>query len=225
MLLMHFVHKEFEEIEGRLQRREPLILGCPAAERFNRHLAIEVISDPLNDVENDPYDDGIGVHRQLKIHKGIASEPCSGVMVNDVRLRTAGEASQCSTKEDWAEWMRHFSIELLKESPSPALRTCARLAQLQPFVGRELFAAGFVSCWSQLSETIQEQLVRSLEMAFSSPNSPPEILATLVNLAEFMEHDEKPLPIDIRLLGAIARDKYDARDNHWLEQTFPVKEK
>lgn len=27
--------------------------------------------------------------------------------------------------------MRHFSIELLKESPSPALRTCAKLAQLQ----------------------------------------------------------------------------------------------
>ncbi|KAL7199556.1 hypothetical protein ACSBR2_021780 [Camellia fascicularis] len=121
LLLKHRLrHKEFEEIEGRLQRREPLILGCPAAERFNRHLAVEVISDPLNDVENDPYDDGIGVHRQLKIHK-----------VNDVRLRTAGEASQRSTKEDWAEWMRHFSIELLKESPSPALRTCARLAQLQ----------------------------------------------------------------------------------------------
>lgn len=101
--------------------------------------------------------------------------------------------------------MRHFSIELLKESPSPALRTCARLAQLQviqavltshsvcyflfsdiyhwqPFVGRELFAAGFVSCWAQLNETNQQQLVRSLEMAFSSPNIPPEILATLLNL-------------------------------------------
>jgi len=53
------------------------------------------------------------------------------MQVNDGRLRTAGEASQRSTKEDWAEWMRHFSIQLLKESPSPALRTCARLAQLQ----------------------------------------------------------------------------------------------
>ncbi|CAN0880249.1 Serine/threonine-protein kinase TOR [Linum grandiflorum] len=50
----------------------------------------------------------------------------------------------------------------------------------------------------------QKQLVRSLEMAFSAPNVPPEILATLLNLAEFMEHDEKPLPIDIRLLGALA---------------------
>lgn len=51
--------------------------------------------------------------------------------VNVGRLLAAGEASQRSTREDWAEWMRHFSIELLKQSPSPALRTCARLAQLQ----------------------------------------------------------------------------------------------
>ncbi|CAB4321077.1 unnamed protein product [Prunus armeniaca] len=194
LLLKHRLrHKEFEEIEGRLQRREPLILGSTAAQRLSQRLPVEVITDRLSDLEIDPYDDGSDVQKQLRSHQ-----------VNDSRLRNAGEASQRSTKEDWAEWMRHFSIELLKESPSPALRTCARLAQLQPFVGRELFAAGFVSCWAQLNETSQKQLVRSLEMAFSSPNIPPEILATLLNLAEFMEHDEKPLPIDIRLLGALA---------------------
>ncbi|KAI9166124.1 hypothetical protein LWI28_026644 [Acer negundo] len=211
LLLKHRLrHKEFEEIEGRLRRREPLILGSTAAQRLSRRLPVEVISDPLKDVESDPYEDGTDVQRQLRGHQ-----------VNDGRLRTAGEASQRSTKEDWAEWMRHFSIELLKESPSPALRTCARLAQLQPFVGRELFAAGFVSCWSQLHETSQKQLVRSLEMAFSSPNIPPEILATLLNLAEFMEHDEKPLPIDIRLLGALAEKcRAFAKALHYKEMEF-----
>ncbi|XP_027913313.1 serine/threonine-protein kinase TOR isoform X1 [Vigna unguiculata] len=202
-------HKEFEEIEGRLQRREPLILGITASQRLNRRPPVEVISDPLDDVEIDPYEDGSDAHK-LRGHQ-----------VNDGRLRTAGEASQRSTKEDWAEWMRHFSIQLLKESPSPALRTCARLAQLQPFVGRELFAAGFVSCWAQLNETSQKQLVRNLEMAFSSPNIPPEILATLLNLAEFMEHDEKPLPIDIRLLGALAEKcRAFAKALHYKEMEF-----
>ncbi|KAA8545737.1 hypothetical protein F0562_020812 [Nyssa sinensis] len=206
LLLKHRLpHKEFEEIEGRLQRREPLILGSAAAQRLSRRLPVEVISDPLNDTEKED-----GIDMQLRSHQ-----------VNDGRLRTAGEASQRSTKEDWAEWMRHFSIELLKESPSPALRTCARLAQLQPFVGRELFAAGFVSCWSQLNETSQKQLVRSLEMAFSSPNIPPEILATLLNLAEFMEHDEKHLPIDIRLLGALAEKcRAFAKALHYKEMEF-----
>ncbi|KAG8650537.1 serine/threonine-protein kinase TOR isoform X2 [Manihot esculenta] len=211
LLLKHRLrHKEFEEIEGRLRKREPLILGSTAAQRLSRRIPVEVISDPLNDMDNDPYEDGTDLQRQLRGHQ-----------VNDGRLRTAGEASQRSTKEDWAEWMRHFSIELLKESPSPALRTCARLAQLQPFVGRELFAAGFVSCWAQLNDGSQKQLVRSLEMAFSSPNIPPEILATLLNLAEFMEHDEKPLPIDIRLLGALAEKCHAfAKALHYKEMEF-----
>ncbi|KAJ6948775.1 hypothetical protein NC651_002936 [Populus alba x Populus x berolinensis] len=211
LLLKHRLrHKEFEEIEGRLRRREPIILGSTAAQRLSRQLPMEVISDPLNDMDNDPYEDGIDMQRHLR-----------GYQVNDGRLRTAGEASQRSTKEDWAEWMRHLSIELLKESPSPALRTCARLAQLQPFVGRELFAAGFVSCWAQLNEASQKHLVRSLEMAFSSPNIPPEILATLLNLAEFMEHDEKPLPIDIRLLGALAdKCRAFAKALHYKEMEF-----
>ncbi|XP_004292060.1 PREDICTED: serine/threonine-protein kinase TOR [Fragaria vesca subsp. vesca] len=206
LILKHRLrHKEFEEIEARLQRREPLCVP----QRLSRRLP-EVVADRSTDLEIDPYDDVADVQKKLRSHQ-----------VNDGRLRTAGEASQRSTKEDWAEWMRHFSIELLKESPSPALRTCARLAQLQPFVGRELFAAGFVSCWSQLNETSQKQLVRSLEMAFSSPNIPPEILATLLNLAEFMEHDEKPLPIDIRLLGALAEKcRAFAKALHYKEMEF-----
>ncbi|KAI3445863.1 hypothetical protein Pfo_002528 [Paulownia fortunei] len=198
-------HKDFEEIEGRLQRREPLILGNTASQKQNRRLPGEVISDPLSDTED----------QEGRI------DPHKPHQVNEARLRAAGEASQRSTKEDWAEWMRHFSIELLKESPSPALRTCAKLAQLQPFVGRELFAAGFVSCWTQLNELCRRQLVRSLEMAFSSPNIPPEILATLLNLAEFMEHDERPLPIDIRLLGALAEKcRAFAKALHYKEMEF-----
>jgi len=50
--------------------------------------------------------------------------------VNQLALRRAWESSQRSTKEDWAEWMRHFSVELLKESPSPALRATYSLAQV-----------------------------------------------------------------------------------------------
>ncbi|KAL8097331.1 hypothetical protein AgCh_030462 [Apium graveolens] len=210
LLKLRLQHKEFEEIEGRLQRRESLILGITASQRLNQRLPVEVISDPLSDVENESKEDKLDMNRQLKIHE-----------VNEGRLRTAGEASQRSTEEDWTEWMRHFSIELLKESPSLALRTCARLAQLQPFVGPELFAAGFVSCWSQLNDASHRQLVRSLEMAFSSPNIPPKILATLLNLAEFMEHYETPLPIDIRLLGALAEKcRAFAKALHYKEMEF-----
>lgn len=65
-------------------------------------------------------------------------------------------------------------------------------------MARELFAAGFVSCWAELEEPMREALVRSLEAALASPSIPAEIVTTLLNLAEFMEHNEKKLPLDTR---------------------------
>lgn len=77
-------------------------------------------------------------------------------------------------------------------------------AQVQPAMARDLFPAGFVSCWGELEGGMQEALVRSLEAALASPTIPPDIVTTLLNLAEFMEHDEKSLPLDTRTLGALA---------------------
>ena len=57
--------------------------------------------------------------------------------------------------------------------------------------------------------------------AFGSPNLPSEVLQTLLNLAEFMEHDEKPLPIDIRALGALAANcQAYAKALHYKELEF-----
>ena len=54
---------------------------------------------------------------------------------------------------------------------------------------RDLFNVAFVSCWSELHEELQNELVKHLEMALESQI--PEITQTLLNLAEFMEHTEK----------------------------------
>eukprot|EP01113_Clastostelium_recurvatum_P006582 TRINITY_DN1298_c0_g1_i1.p1 TRINITY_DN1298_c0_g1~~TRINITY_DN1298_c0_g1_i1.p1 ORF type:complete len:2380 (+),score=927.36 TRINITY_DN1298_c0_g1_i1:62-7201(+) len=141
--------------------------------------------------------------------------------VNEMNLKRAWETSQRSTKEDWVEWIRRFSVELLRESPSPALRSCLSLAQDYHPLVRELFNAGFVSCWAELHEQHQEELVHSLETALLSPTIPPEILQTLLNLAEFMEHDDKPLPIDIRTLGMLAEKCHAyAKALHYKEIEF-----
>lgn len=39
---------------------------------------------------------------------------------------------------------------------------------------------------------------------FAAPTIPAEIVTALLNLAEFMEHDDKRLPLDTRTLGALA---------------------
>ncbi|KNE54071.1 hypothetical protein AMAG_17616 [Allomyces macrogynus ATCC 38327] len=134
----------------------------------------------------------------------MALDPIKKLPVNQQQLKKVWEASQQSTKDDWLEWMWRLSIELLKESPSPALRACASLASVQTPLARSLFNASFVSCWSELHDQYQDGLVQALETALTSPNIPPELLQALLNLAEFMEHDDKPLPIDLRTLGKYA---------------------
>jgi len=141
--------------------------------------------------------------------------------VNQQKLKKAWEASQRSTKDDWIEWIRRFSVELLKESPSHALRACAALAAVYYPLARELFNAAFVSCWTELYDQYQDELVKSLETALTSPQVPPEILQTLLNLAEFMEHDDKPLPIPIRTLSSYSTKCHAyAKALHYKEVEF-----
>lgn len=123
--------------------------------------------------------------------------------VNEQSLARAWDTSKRSTKEDWAEWIRKFSVELLRESPSPALRGCVHVADYLPVV-RTLFNASFVSCWNELNAELQDQLIRSLETALTSPNIPPEILQYLLDLAEFMEHVNTKFPMDKHKLGVMA---------------------
>jgi phosphatidylinositol kinase/protein kinase (PI-3 family) len=72
------------------------------------------------------------------IYQPLRSIPCVLEMLlvhNNLLLSNFGKVgvvggeridpSQKSTRDDWQEWIRRFSIELLKESPSPALRACA----------------------------------------------------------------------------------------------------
>ena len=141
--------------------------------------------------------------------------------VDEFALRRAFDSSSRSTKEDWLEWMRHLSVEMLRQSPSPALRACLELASTRPRTARDLFCASFASCWSGLSQNGRDALVRALESAFGAPTIPPEIVGVLLNLAEFCEHDERPLPVEARTLGAIAeRCRAYAKALHYKETEF-----
>eukprot|EP00493_Phyllostaurus_siculus_P006154 UN06213 len=71
-----------------------------------------------------------------------------------------------STPDDWQVWIRGFSVEMLKQSPIPALRSCSGLAQKFFPLAKELFNAAFLSCWRELYDQHQDDLIRSLETAF-----------------------------------------------------------
>ncbi|PIK33483.1 putative serine/threonine-protein kinase mTOR-like [Apostichopus japonicus] len=154
-------------------------------------------------------------------------------------LSKAWSVHRLFSRDDWMEWLRRLSIELLKESPSHALRSCWALAQatipwldvtisthmfiylFMFFLDRDLFNAAFVSCWSELTEQDQDSLILSLQKALTSLDI-PEIVQILLNLAEFMEHSDKgPLPLNTILLGERAANcRAYAKALHYKEDEF-----
>ena len=156
---------------------------------------------------------------------GLASAADTTVIkklnVSASNLQKAWTATRRVSKDDWLEWLRSLSIGLLKESPSPALRSCWALAQTYSQLPRDLFNAAFVSCWSELDETHRTELVATLQQALMVPDL-PEISQTILNLAEFMEHcDKGPLPLDSKVLGERAMHcRAYAKALHYKEDEF-----
>lgn len=141
--------------------------------------------------------------------------------VAESNLQQAWTPVRRVSKDDWLEWLRRLSIELLKQSPIPALRSCLSLAQTYSQLPRDLFNAAFVSCWSELSDSMQKELISCLEQALTVPDV-PEITQTILNLAEFMEHcDKGPLPLDSHILGHHAMHcRAYAKALHYKEEEF-----
>ncbi|KAI5965219.1 TOR1 [Candida pseudojiufengensis] len=183
------------------------------APKFEQLVSRLLNGDPLP-LHVEEYDNG---------HYDAASSdmPSKKLPVNQAALKVAWDASQRRTKEDWQDWIGRLSKELLLQSPSHAIRACAGLASDYYPLAKDLFNASFASCWSELYSQHKEELVQSFCIALSSPTNPPEIHQILLNLAEFMEHDDKSLPIAISTLGQYAQRCHAfAKALHYKELEF-----
>ncbi|KAG8680291.1 phosphatidylinositol kinase- protein kinase tor1, partial [Ceratobasidium sp. 395] len=143
------------------------------------------------------------------------------LVVNQGQLKSAWNTSQISSTEDWREWIRRFAIECLKESPSHALRSCRTLADSYMPLLKELFSISFFRCYFSLTEDLRDELDSVLEYALRDPRSPADVCHMILNAAEFMEHDDKPLPIPLPILSECAlRTHAFAKALHWRELDF-----
>jgi hypothetical protein len=84
-----------------------------------------------------------------------ASADTNKLAVNQQHLKQAWDVSRVESREDWDEWFKKFSTELLRESTSHALRACVSLVEAHPPLGLELFNAAFISCWMELYDQYQ----------------------------------------------------------------------
>ncbi|KDQ22311.1 hypothetical protein PLEOSDRAFT_1051426 [Pleurotus ostreatus PC15] len=191
----HITHSKYEGLVLKLLNGEYLVRET--------HAHIQATSDPA------------------RMPEYSAPAEATKLSVNQQHLKQAWDTSYVSTAEDWTGWMHHLEVEFMKESPSHALRACMSLVDIYPPLAKELFNAAFFSCWGELYGQYQEDLVRSIELAMTSSTSPTDLIHRLLNLAEFMEHEEKPLPIDPRILGEYAiKCRAYAKALHYRELEF-----
>ncbi|KAL5111824.1 Serine/threonine-protein kinase mTOR [Taenia crassiceps] len=132
--------------------------------------------------------------------------------LNSLNLQRAWQSSRLTSPEDWSLWLKALSVSLLRESPSPAIRACARLTTIAPQISRRLFNAAFMSCWKELRDAEQDDLINTLENVLRLPSSASqsrEISQVILNLEEFMAHADKfsgkaprvHLPLSLNLLA------------------------
>ena len=186
---------------------------------------------------------------RLSVTEGEGRRPFTGA--NRERLARAWDIQQRVTASDWRDWMRTFSLTLLKESPSTALFHCSALAEGSVQLRVALFNAAYVSCWDELcaEEATEEprgtahrdggasELVLNLQKAMESEQMPSDLIQRLLNLAEYMERHETtlhgarrtPLGIAWSKLGEVAqRCSAYAKALHYkeleLEVSLPSKE-
>lgn len=202
----------------------PVIKKTLIALKTHSAMFDQIVTKMLN---GDPLPTHLNLYKDYDSHMSHfdvpdVDTPFKKLPVNQAALKAVWDSSQRNnTKEDWQEWIARLSKELLKQSPSHAIRACAGLASDYHPLAKDLFNSSFASCWSELYSQHQEELIESFCIALSSPNNPPEIHQILLNLAEFMEHDDKSLPIAITTLGQYAQRCHAyAKALHYKELEF-----
>jgi len=79
--------------------------------------------------------------------------------VNQQQLKAAWDCSNVSTRAEWLDWQKRLGNELMRESPSQAIRASRNLAENYPPFAKELFNVAFVSCWTELYESYQVRII------------------------------------------------------------------
>ena len=105
-------------------------------------------------------------------------------------LRHKWRTDHCISTEDWQAWLKELSVSVLKESSSMALRACAPgILQDCPSLVAHLFNSAFLSCWEELNETAQDELMNALHLALEN-NTDATVLHQILDLFDLFKHSE-----------------------------------
>lgn len=166
----------------------------------------ELPAEPASAVDISVRHDMISDNRDAAVTVDSAALP-----VNLQAIETAWALSR-TTSQDITEWMRRLAVEFIRQSPSPIIRQCMGLAKNHPQLSELLFNGAFVALWdevfaAQSAHHIVEDigLIHAIEIALQSKEIPTQVLQALLELTEFMEMQDKALPINTVLLAKQAQ--------------------
>lgn len=127
------------------------------------------------------------------------------VEVDELILVQKWEIEPHFNADDWVKWISDLGAIMFQQSGCPAFRACVGISKSYPTFAKNLFNPAFLSCWtSPISKDTKSRICQALDAAISSSTIPLNVLQALLNLFEFMDHDEKPLPAGIEKLAATA---------------------
>ncbi len=141
---------------------------------------------------------------------GAAAVENSEVPIPEGDLMQLWRIKDNFTASDWTRWRSELEVGLIRFSGSAALRACSFLFESFPFLARPLFNAAFLSCWTPpsnadgLSDSARREIVHILTRALQSSTMPVNLTQSILNLFEYMEHDERPLPASVEFLAQTA---------------------
>ena len=143
-------------------------------------------------------------------------------MMNRESLLNEFNPSNCSIEDDWREWFKSSSKSLFLQSPSHALFCCQSVSDYYPPLISELYNYAFISVWKMLNMDQKALLISYLNTALEGSKTPPEILLTILNLAEFIEREENHIEfINFEKLGQVADVcKAYAKALYYVENDF-----
>lgn len=113
---------------------------------------------------------------------------------------------------DISDWLQRLCTELIRQAPNPTIRMCTPLVKANRASAEQLLNASFSCIWDSLyygdsTDVIDDvPLIHAIETTLNYPHIPRDVVVCLLNVAEFMDMQDKRLPIDVTLLAKQAEE-------------------
>lgn len=116
-----------------------------------------------------------------------------------------------ATPEDWMEWIRHVSVEVLRQSYLPHLRACASICEIHQPSAFQLFRSAILSSLhAGNNSNLANMILSGLTLALHVEAFPADSIVMILDLALFMNAHNSPLPLDFSRLARRVSGPYVA---------------